>query len=126
MAMRMSGEDRRAILAGARNAGLTAGAFVAGLVAGIPVLTSGPSRREHLEVLVASNAALATLARNLCHLSTLFRQEATQAGHEYRVMLDGVAHEVREHVQRVSAVLAALRPGRASTPATRQSGGQRV
>lgn len=48
LSLRMSGEDRVAVLARARQAGLTPGAFVASLVAGVPVLTSGQSRGEHL------------------------------------------------------------------------------
>ena len=115
-----------AVLARARQAGLTPGAFVASLVAGVPVLTSGQSRGEHLAALVASNAEMATLARKVGQLASLFRQGSTQAAHEYRAMLDGVAHEVREHIRRVSAVLADLRPGRASKSATRLPGGQDV
>ena len=126
LSLRMSGDDRRAILAGARQAGLTPGAFVASLVAGAPVLTSGQSRGEHLMALVASNAEMATLARKVGQLAILFRQGSTQAAHEYRAMLDGVVHEVRQHIRRVSAVLAELRPGRASKSATRLPGGQDV
>ena len=86
---------------------------MASLVAGVPVLTSGQSRGEHLAALVASNAEMATLARKVGQLAILFRQGSTQAAHEYRAMLDGVAHDVREHIRRVSAVLAELRPVRA-------------
>ena len=118
LSLRLSGEDRRAILAGAHEAGLAPGAFVTGLVACVPVLTSGSSRGAHLAALVTSNAQMATLARNVNQLATLFRQGASQAAHEYRVMLDGVAHEVREHVRCVSCALADLQPGRASTPST--------
>jgi hypothetical protein len=126
LSLRMSGEDRRAILASAREAGLTPGAFVAGLVAGVPVLTSGASQGEHLAALVASNAAMASLARNLGGLKSLFRQGSIEAAQEYRAMLDDVARKVRGHLQHVSAVLADLRPGRASTTAARSSGGQGV
>ena len=74
--------------------------------------------------LVASNAEMATLARKVGQLADLLRQGSTQAAHEYRVMLDGVALVVREHIRRVSAVLADLRPGRASKSANRSLGGQ--
>ena len=114
LSLRMSSEDRRACLAAARHAGLTPGAFVAGLVAGVPVLASGQSRGEHVAALVASNAEMATLARKVGELANLLRQGSTQAAHEYRAMLDGVAPAVREHIHRVSAVLAELRPSRAS------------
>ena len=59
-----------------------------------------------MAALVASNAEMATLARKLGQLTSLFRQGSARAAHEYRAMLDGVAHEVREHIHRVSAVLA--------------------
>jgi hypothetical protein len=126
LSLRMSVEHRQAVLASARRAGLTAGDYVAGLVAGVPVLTSGSSRGEHLAALVASNAAMATLARNLGQLTRLFRQGSARAAHEYLAMSDNVALKVGEHVQHVSAVLADLRPGRASTTTARLSGGQRV
>jgi hypothetical protein len=115
LSLRMSGEDRRAVLAGARQAGMTPGAFVAGLVAAVPVLTEGWSRGEHLSALIASNAEMATLARKVGELANLFRQGSTQAAHDYRVMLDGVVLKVREHIRRASAVLADLRPGRPSS-----------
>ena len=126
LSLRMSGEDRVAVLARARQAALTPGAFVASLVAGVPVLTSGQSRGEHLAALVASNAEMSTLARKLRELADLFRQGSTQAAHEYRAMPDGVALVMREHIRRVSAVLAELRPVRASKSATRMPGGQDV
>ena len=115
LSLRMSGEDRAAVLAGARQAGMTPGAFVAGLVAAVPVLTEGRSRGEHLAALIASNAEMATLARKLGELAKLFRQGSTQAAKEYRAMLDGAVFMVREHIRRASAVLADLRPGRASS-----------
>jgi hypothetical protein len=102
LSLRMPGEDRLTVLQCAREAGLTPGAFVTGLVAGVPVLTS------------------------LGQLVSFFRQGSSQAAHEYRLMLDGVADQVREHIKRCSAVLAELRPCRASPPSTKGSGGQRV
>ena len=126
LSLRMSSEDRLACLAAARQAGLTPGAFVAGLVAGIPVLKEGGSRGERLAALVASNAEMATIARKLGELVSFFRQGSTQAAHDYRVMLDGLAHEFREHVRRMSAVLAEIRPARGTTPASRFSGGEDV
>ena len=113
LSLRVSGEDRAAVLAGARQAGLTPGAFVASLVAGVPRLTRGQPRGEHLAALVASNAEMATLARKVGQLASLFQQGSTPAAHEYRAMLDGVPHVVREHIRCESAVLADLRPARA-------------
>jgi hypothetical protein len=122
----MSSEERLACLAASRQAGLTPGAFVAGLVAGVPVLKEGRSRGEQLAALVASNAEMATTARKLGELVSFFRHGSTQGAHEYRVMLDGIAHEFRRHVRRVSAVLAEIRPVRATEPVSRFSGGQDV
>jgi len=86
------------------------------------VLKEGGSRGERLAALVASNAEMATIARKLGELVSFFRQGSTQAAQEYRVMLDGIAHEFRAHVRRVSAVLAEIRPARGTTPASRFSG----
>jgi hypothetical protein len=67
---------------------------------------------------------MATLARNVRQLVNLFRQGSMQAAQEYRAMLDGIVHVVREHIRRVSAVLADLQPRRTSKAATRSLGGQ--
>jgi hypothetical protein len=73
LSIRMTPEEAEQLAAGARAAGLSRGAYLAGLMADIPVLTSGASRAEHLATLVASNAELSTLSRNLHHPTSLLR-----------------------------------------------------
>ena len=112
----MSRSDALATIKAARTAGLSPGAYVAGLIAGVPVLTSGSTRTDHLASLIASSAELSTLSRNLYRLTSLLRQGSVRAAQEYRDMLDTVADDVREHLTLASSVLADLRPrhGRAS------------
>jgi hypothetical protein len=99
---------------------MSPGAFVAGLVAGIPVLTKGGNRQEHLAALVATSAELATLSRGIHHLTSLLRQGSVREAQEYREMLDCVATDVRRHLKLSSAVLAELQPHRQlAAPPTR-------
>ena len=124
LSLRMSRSDAVATVAAARAAGLAFGAYVSGLVAGVPALTSGHTRDEHLAALIASNAEMATLGRNLGQLVGLLREGSTRAAQECREMLDGIGREVHGHLASVSAVLADLRPRREGRPPPRQAGAQ--
>ena len=78
-----------------------------GLAANVPVLTAGGGRPEHIAALIASSAELATLMRNIHHLTTLLRQGDVEPARPYRVMLDALAGDVRNHL-----ALAARTPAR--------------
>jgi len=119
MSLRMSKPNALAITQAARVAGLPLGAYVAGLVGGVPVLTRGAERGDHIATLVASSAELASLSRNLHHLTSLLSQGSVRAAQEYREMLDSVAQDVRDHLALASDVLADLRPRRRTTPVVR-------
>jgi hypothetical protein len=106
----MSRADAQALLAAAQRAGLNPGAFVAGLVAGIPAITGGTRRSDHVAALVASSAELATLSRSLFHLSQLIRQGNVEAARPYRDLLDTLSAEIRAHLAKSGAVLADLQP----------------
>ena len=121
LSLRMTAEQARSTLAAARSAGLPAGAFIAGLVAGVPVLAGGTRRAEHVAALVESSAELATLGRNIGHLSGLIRQGSSRAAQEYREMLDTLNADVRGHLVLASAVLADLRPRNPCRPAATSS-----
>ena len=117
LSLRMTRRDALATMTAARAVGLSPGAYVAGLVAGVPVLTNGAARSDHLAVLIASSAELSTLSRNLHRLTSLLRQGSVRAAQEYREMLDKVADDVREHLTLASATLADLRPRHGRAPA---------
>ena len=117
LSLRMSRSDALATIRAARVAGLSPGAYVAGLIAGVPVLTSGATRADHLASLIASSAELSTLSRNLHRLTSLLRQGSVSAAREYRDMLDTVADDVRDHLTLASATLADLRPRHGRAPA---------
>jgi hypothetical protein len=109
--------------AAARAAGLSRGAYLAGLVAGVPMLSHGAGRQELLAALIASNAEMSTLSRDLRHLTSLRRRGSIQAAREYRQTLDDVADDVHGHLRLASGVLAELRPrshraGTLNPPAT--------
>jgi len=113
LTLRMSREEAAAALAAAQRAGLNPGAFVAGLVAGIPAVTGGSSRTDHVAALVASSAELATLSRSIFHMTRLMRQGNVEAARPYREMLDRLDGDVRTHLMAAGAVLADLQPRRA-------------
>jgi hypothetical protein len=119
LSLRMSREDARAVLAAARKAELSPGAYVAGLVAGVPALTYVASRTEHLAALIASNAELSTLSRNIHRLTALLRQANVEPARPYREMLDTLAEDVRGHLKLAASVLSDLQPrSRAADTAT--------
>jgi hypothetical protein len=98
---------------GARAAGLSRAAFLAGLVAEVPILTSGGRRNESIASLVASNAVMADLARDLRHLTQLLSRGDVAPARVYRQRLDTVGDEVRAHLRLASRTLADLKPRRA-------------
>ena len=110
LSLRMSREQVVATLTAARRSCLSPGDYVAGLVAGVPALTNGAGRADHLAALIESSAELSTLSRNIRHLTTLLRHGEVRAAQEYRQMLDTLAGDVRGHLALASRVLADLRP----------------
>ncbi len=112
LSIRLTLTEANQLAAGARAAGLSRGAYLAGLVAGVPVLSNGTGRAEHLAALVASSAELSTLSRNLHQLTALLRHGDVQAAQSYRESLDTLAGDVRAHLMLASRVLAELQPRR--------------
>ena len=118
LSLRLTAEQARAITLAAKAAELSTGDFVAGLVAGVPVLSAGANRTDHLAALIASSADISTLSRNINHLTSLLRQGAFRAAQEYRPMLDTLADDLRSHLELAAGVLAKLRQrsGRPDAP----------
>ena len=79
----------------AKAAMLPTGDCVAGPVAGVPVLSAGANRTDHLAALIATSAEISTLSRNIHHLTWLLRQGAFRPALEYRPMLDTLADDLR-------------------------------
>lgn len=119
LSLRMSRADADALVQSARKACLSPGAFVVGLVGGIPALSAGASRPDHLAALFASSAELSTLSRNLHHLTSLLREGNVKPALMYHEMLDTLAGDIRSHLEFASCVLADLQPQRRSTEASR-------
>lgn len=108
LSIRMTTEEARQLAAGARAAGLSRGAYLAGLVANVPVLLAGGGRVEHIASLVASNAELSTLSRNIHRLTALLREANVEPARPYREMLDTLADDVRRHLELAARALADL------------------
>ncbi|MCV2366963.1 hypothetical protein [Roseateles oligotrophus] len=118
LSLRMSRPDAIATLSAARAAGLAPGAFVASLVAWVPVLGKGGARSDYLAALVASNAELSDLSRNIHQLTQLLRQGSVRAAQEYSELLQSLEGEVRQHLHLAATALAELRP----SPVHREGG----
>ena len=112
LSIRFTAADAAQLTAAVRAAGQSRAAFLSGLVAGVPVLTSGGNRADHLAALIESSAEISTLSRNLHHLTSLLRQGAFRSAQEYRPMLDTLAADVRGHLTLTACVLAELQPRR--------------
>jgi predicted HicB family RNase H-like nuclease len=117
LSIRMTNEEAKQLAAEAKAAGLSRGAYLAGLVAGVPVLSAGGGRTEHLAALTMSTAVLATLSRNLYQLSTLLRRGEAELAQPNRSMLDTLARDVRQHLDLASNALVDLQPRRPSSAA---------
>lgn len=113
LSIRLTASEAEQLAAGARSAGLARGAYVAGLVHGVPVLGGG-ARKDLVAALTASCAELASLSRNVHHLTALLRQGEVRAAQEYRAVLDTLAGDVRQHLGLAAGALADLRPSPAS------------
>ena len=121
LSIRVTTAEAERLAAGARLAGLSRGAYLAGLIAGIPALTSGVNRPEQLATLIASNAELSTLSRNIHHLTNLLRQGDVVPALAYRDMLNTLDGDIRRHLALAAGALADLRPrGHQARPAQRR------
>ena len=112
LSLRVTRDQAAAIVDAARAAGMPLGTFLFGLVTGVPSLAAGVSPRDLLAALTATNAELASLARNLNHLGLLLRQGAWRAADEYRPTLATLSCDVRAHLELATRTLAALQPAR--------------
>jgi len=112
LSLRMSRDEARLVIERARAAGLPIGAYVAGLCAGIPAIVGGARPADQIATLVRSSAELATLARDLRHLTLLLRQGEVRAAQEYRRLFDTLGDDVRAHLRLAARTLADLRPAR--------------
>ena len=110
LSLRLSREEIDAVLSGASAAGLPVGSYIAGIAAGIPLLTLGGNRNDHLAALTASSAELATLSRNLHHLTGLLRQGNVRPALAYAEMLKTLDSDIRAHLALASRTLADMRP----------------
>ena len=112
LSMRMSRDEARLVIERARASGMAIGAYVAGRCAGIPAFAGGARPADQVATLVRSSAELATLARDLRHLTLLLRQGEVRAAQEYRRLFDTLGDDVRAHLRLASRALADLRPAR--------------
>ena len=121
LCLRMDSEDVLALRAVARRAGLSAGDCVADLVAGAPVLTTAGGRSEHIAALATSNAQLSGLSRNIHALTRFLTLGNVPQALVYRDTLRTLDGDIRRHLNQAAALMADLRPRRASVETTRRT-----
>ncbi len=110
LSLRVTRAQALAIVEGASRAGMNPGHFVASLAAGVPVVTSGNRRADHVAALTTSCAELSTLSRNLHRLTSLLRHGSFRVAQDYQVMLDKLGDAVDSHLKLASGILGELRP----------------
>jgi hypothetical protein len=110
LCLRMGRDESAATLAAARRAGLSPGRYVAQLVAGVPAILEGGRHADHVAALIATNAELSTLSRNIHHLTNLLRQGDVVPALAYRDMLNTLDGDIRRHLAIAACALADLRP----------------
>ncbi|QCB44905.1 hypothetical protein [Hydrogenophaga sp. PAMC20947] len=110
LCLRMGSDESAATLAAARRAGLSPGRYVAQLVAGVPAILEGGRHADHVAALIADNAELCTLSRNIHHLTHLLRQGDVVPALAYRDMLNTLDGDIRRHLALAACALADLRP----------------
>jgi hypothetical protein len=121
LCLRMGSNEYAATLAAARRAGLSPGRYVAQLVAGVPAILEGGRHADHVAALIACNAELSTLSRNIHHLTHLLRQGDVVPALAYRDKLNTLDGDIRRHLALAAGALADLRPrGHQSRPAQRR------
>lgn len=114
VSIRLGANDARALRIAAGAAQLPLGAYLAGLAGGVPALGRSIGRKDTLAALITSNAELATLSRNVHHLTSLLNQGSVRAAQVYRDTLDDLTKKVHEHLALASALLVDLQPGRSN------------
>jgi hypothetical protein len=118
VSLRLSLADADELQRRAQTAGLSLAAWVLHVMRSGHEPISAEQRTARIAALTQSNAELATLARNVGHLSALLRQGEVRAAQEYRQMLDSLAVDVRQHLKLSAQVLAAERQQAPATPKT--------
>ena len=105
LALRMTRAQALAVLEAAHRAGMTPGDYVANLVAGVPVVTSGLRRADHVAALTASCAGLSSFSRSPHRLTSLLRNGSFRVAQDYQVMLDRLDGVVDLHLKLASRAL---------------------
>ncbi|HWH81307.1 MAG TPA: hypothetical protein VNU71_03630 [Burkholderiaceae bacterium] len=116
LSIRLTADEAVRLDRGAKDAGLSRGAFLSGLINGVGVPSSG-GRAEHLAAVIASNAELSTLSRNVRNLANLLGRSEMRAAQAYRTMLDTLAGDVERHLDLAGDLLTQLRPSRGAPEA---------
>lgn len=94
---------------------------MADLVAGAPVLTTAGGRSEHIAALATSNAQLSGLSRNIHALTRFLTLGNVPQALVYRDTLRTLDGDIRRHLNQAAALMADLRPRRASVETTRRT-----
>jgi hypothetical protein len=112
MSLRMTAGQAKALSDAARNARQSTAAYLCDLADGVPVAVGGADRPQYVSALLASNAELAALSRNLNHLGGLLHKGQGTPARVYRAMLDTLVADVWAHLALASRVLVELQPRR--------------
>jgi hypothetical protein len=113
LTIRFSGAAAAMLDARAQEAGVSRGALIGGLLSEVPVMVQASVRpADVVSALIASNAQVSTLARQVAQLCIVLERGDGQAARAYRMKLAGMVEEVRAHLRLTAQALDVLRPRR--------------
>jgi len=107
LTLRMRQRDAEALNSNATHLGLSYGEYVARLVKQIPLPMPAAERAADRAALMISNDNLAALSVDLAALMRLLRMAKSAQVERYRRRIETVDLDIRRHLDRVSALIAA-------------------
>lgn len=108
LTLRLPQAHADALIVNAVTLGLSYGEYVARLVDGSRLPQPIVERQADRAALLASNDRMATLSTDLVALVTLLRQSKVEQARPYRDRLETANAEIRQHLDRASALIARL------------------
>jgi hypothetical protein len=107
LTLRLRQPDAEVLVLNATGLGLSYGDYVARLVRQTPLPMPAAERAADRAALMASNDHLAALSVDLAAFMRLLRLAKSAEVEKYRCRIETVDHDIRRHLDRVSALIAA-------------------
>ncbi len=121
LSIRFSPTEAKELSERAQRAGLSRGVYLGELMASAESPLDATERSARFDTVVASNAEVATLSRNIRRLAALLGQGSVHEAKQYRAMLDTLNSDVRRHLARTSELANELPQARHAVRSVRRT-----